>query len=64
VYGTKGIVPIGKYEGYAPLCNEIAKFFRTHEPPVPATETIELFAFMEAADKASVKATNRSRLAM
>jgi predicted dehydrogenase len=51
VYGTKGIVPIGKYEGYAPLCSEIAKFFRTREPPIAASETIELFAFMEAADE-------------
>ena len=51
VYGTKGIVPVGKYEGYAPLCQEIATFFRTHEPPVAASETLELFAFMEAADE-------------
>lgn len=51
VYGTQGIATIGKYEGYAPLVAEIAKFFRTHEPPVAASETIELFAFMEAADE-------------
>ncbi len=51
VYGSKGIAPIGKYEGYAPLCAEIAKFFRTREPPVSASETLELFAFMEAADE-------------
>lgn len=51
VYGTRGIAAIGKYEGYAPLVAEIAKFFRTHEPPVAASETIELFAFMEAADE-------------
>jgi hypothetical protein len=27
------------------------KFFQTRRPPVPAAETIELFAFMEAADE-------------
>ena len=27
------------------------KFFQTLQPPVPATESIELFAFMEAADE-------------
>jgi hypothetical protein len=51
VYGTKGIAAIGRYEGYGPLVGEIAKFFRTHEPPVAASETLELFAFMEAADE-------------
>ena len=30
---------------------EIVKFFQTRQPPVSAAETIELFAFMEAADE-------------
>jgi hypothetical protein len=51
VFGEKGIMPIGKYEGYAPLVAEIATFFRTHKPPVAPSETLELFAFMEAADE-------------
>ena len=33
------------------LLIEIAKFFRTRQPPVSAEETIELYAFMEAADE-------------
>ena len=37
--------------GYEPLVVEICKFFRTGKPPVSAEETIELFAFMEAADE-------------
>lgn len=37
--------------GYRPLLVEIAKFFRTGQPPVSADETIELVAFMEAADE-------------
>jgi len=51
VFGTKGIGPSGGYAGYEPLVIEICKFFKTGKPPVPAAETIEIFAFMEAADE-------------
>jgi len=51
VFGSKGIVPSGGYGGYAPLVVEICKFFRSGKPPVRAEETLELFAFMEAADE-------------
>jgi predicted dehydrogenase len=51
VFGTKGIAPSGGYGGYEPLVVEICKFFRTGKPPVSAEETIEIFAFMEAADE-------------
>ncbi len=51
VFGSKGIVPSGGYGGYEPLVVEICKFFRTGKPPVSAAETIEIFAFMEAADE-------------
>lgn len=51
VFGSKGIVPGGGYSGYEPLVVEICKFFRTGKPPVSAEETIEIFAFMEAADE-------------
>ncbi len=36
---------------YAPLVAEIVKFFQTKQAPVAAEETIEMFAFMEAADE-------------
>ncbi len=65
VFGDKGIsrtgiygygVPIngiapkgGEYMGYKGVAIEIAKFFKTRKPPVSANETIEIFAFMEAA---------------
>ena len=42
---------VGSYDGYAPLVVEVVKFFRSGKPPVSAEETIELFAFMEAADE-------------
>lgn len=51
VFGEKGIAQAGDYEGYKPLVEEICKFFKTGVAPVAAEETIELFAFMEAADE-------------
>lgn len=50
VEGTESKGSAGRYEGYKPLCVEICKFFTTGKPPVSPEETIELFAFMEAAD--------------
>jgi sugar lactone lactonase YvrE len=50
-FGTKGIEQIGTYGGYAPLVFEIVKFFRTGKPPVTEEETLEVYAFMEAADE-------------
>ena len=50
-FGSKGIVPVGGSGGYQPLVEEICKFFRTGQPPVSAAETLEIFAFMEAADE-------------
>jgi hypothetical protein len=51
VFGAKGIGPGGRYDGYEPLVVEICKFFQTGRPPVSAEETIEIYAFMEAADE-------------
>jgi predicted dehydrogenase len=51
VFGTKGIVPGGTFDGYEPLIVEIVKFFKTGKPPVSEAETLEIFAFMEAADE-------------
>ena len=49
--GTSGTMPVGSYDGYAPLVAEIVTFFRTRKPPVEARETLEILAFMEAADE-------------
>lgn len=49
--GERGDTPVGAFDGYAPLVREIVRFFKTRQPPVPPEETIELFAFMEAADE-------------
>jgi len=50
-HGEKGEAPVGSFNGYAPLVVEIVKFFKTRISPVPAAESMELFAFMEAADE-------------
>jgi predicted dehydrogenase len=51
VHGARGTGYADKYGGYVPLIVEICKFFKTGKPPVSAAETIEIFAFMEAADE-------------
>ncbi len=50
-WGEKGQSPVGAYDGYAPLVAEVVKFFQTRVAPVAARETIEILAFMEAADE-------------
>ncbi|MCF0233886.1 MAG: Gfo/Idh/MocA family oxidoreductase [Thermoguttaceae bacterium] len=50
VYCEKGVEVGGKYEGYEPLLVEICKFFETGVAPVDPQETINMFAFMSAAD--------------
>jgi predicted dehydrogenase len=50
-FGTKGILQASREGGYDELCREIGRFFKTRKPPVPPEETIEIFAFMEAADE-------------
>jgi predicted dehydrogenase len=50
VFGSEGIERSGEYAGYAPLVEEIARFFVSRRPPVPVAETLEIYAFMAAAD--------------
>ncbi|WP_209328994.1 Gfo/Idh/MocA family protein [Lunatimonas salinarum] len=52
-FGTEGVSNLGPYGGYRPLLVEISKFFNTGIPPIDPRETIELFAFMEAASESS-----------
>ena len=55
ILGTKAIIQSDKYGGYEPLVDEIIKFFKTGNVPVPQAETIEIFAFMSAADESKAK---------
>jgi hypothetical protein len=51
--GDKGEGPVGDAPApaYRPLIVEIVKFFRSKQPPVAEKETLEIYAFMEAADE-------------
>lgn len=49
--GEQGTMTIGSFDGYVALVREILKFFQTGVSPVPPRETVEIFAFMEAADE-------------
>jgi predicted dehydrogenase len=51
LYGMKGVAHKSGFSGYEPLVNVICEFFKTGKPPIDKDETIELFAFMEAADE-------------
>jgi predicted dehydrogenase len=55
LFGTKAVAEQKGSGDYAPLVREIMKFFQTGVSPVPAEETLELFAFMEAADESKRK---------
>ena len=49
--GAIGASDVGSYDGYDVLLIEIVKMFRGDAVPVSADETLELYAFMEAADE-------------
>ncbi|MFT3946189.1 MAG: Gfo/Idh/MocA family oxidoreductase [Agriterribacter sp.] len=49
-YGENGDAVLGPVQGYEPLLTETVKFFETGIPPVKSEDTLEMLAFMEAAD--------------
>ena len=52
LFGTKGVaLQEDGGDSYRPLVVEIMRFFQTGVSPVSPRETIEMFAFMEAADE-------------
>jgi hypothetical protein len=51
VFGTKAVAEQQGSGDYAPLVREVIRFFQTGVAPVSPEETLELFAFMEAADE-------------
>ncbi len=50
-FGENGPAVLGPYDGYGPLLVQIIRFFQSGVPPVPPEETLEIYAFMEAADE-------------
>ena len=56
LFGEKAVLHSGpRPETYRPLLVGIAKFFRTRVAPVRPEETLEMFAFMEAADMSKAR---------
>lgn len=55
VYGEKKSIDLGPYQGYLPLLIDVIKYFETGDMPVSPEETIEMFAFMSAADVSKKK---------
>lgn len=51
VFTQDNIITLDTFTGYRALVVEIVKFFKTKTPPVPVNETLEIYAFMEAAMK-------------
>jgi predicted dehydrogenase len=61
-YGRDGTAELGPPAGYRPLVLEIARFFRSGKPPVSPAETIEIYAFMEAAHESTRRGGEQVRL--
>lgn len=51
VFGSTSIVMPDVKSGYGGLLREVITFFQTKRPPVSAEDTLEIMAFMEAADE-------------
>jgi len=50
-FGEKAITEQKTEGDYTPMLREIVKFFETKQAPVTAKETLEIYAFMEAAEE-------------
>lgn len=64
VFAPKQIVqsPPELYSGYKNLVKEILQFFQTRKPPVAEEETLEMFAFMDAAQRSKDSGGKPARL--
>lgn len=52
-FGTEGLTDLGEWEGYEPMVDKVLHYFKTGEIPVEPAETLEIYAFMEAAQVSS-----------
>lgn len=64
VFRPKQIVesPSHPADSYRPLVVEVIRFFETGQPPVPNQETLEIFAFMDAAQRSKDEGGRPMRL--
>lgn len=64
VFGTNGIRGVERAgsAGYTPMLREIVKFLQTGVSPVPLAESLEIMAFMEAADLSKARGGQEVKL--
>lgn len=62
VFEKAANTPLGTFEGYRPLVVKVVEFFRSKRPPVPVQETLEIYAFMEAAQESRKRGGTKVRL--
>jgi hypothetical protein len=62
-FGSKAVLDQKPGGDYTPMLREIIKFFQSGVSPVPMEETIEIMAFMEAADESKRQGGRPVRLA-
>jgi predicted dehydrogenase len=55
VFGEEGIAVLNEYAGYEPLLHKVCEFYESGQPPIPIEETLEIFAFMQAAEVSKEK---------
>lgn len=55
IFGEKGIEVLDKYQGSGPLLEKVTEFYSTGVVPVSTDETLEIFAFMQAAEESKIK---------
>lgn len=55
VFGENGISVLNEYSGYEPLLVEVCEFYESGKAPIPIEETLEIFAFMQAAEESKLR---------
>jgi hypothetical protein len=61
-FGENGVSNLGGYAGYHDLLKKIIDYFETGVPPINESETLEIYAFMEAADESKMRNGSLVRL--
>ncbi|WP_157970327.1 Gfo/Idh/MocA family protein [Albibacterium indicum] len=62
VFGQKSNIILGGFEGFEPIASEIINFFEEKKSPVSLEETLEIMAFIIAADESKKNGGRRMQL--
>jgi hypothetical protein len=61
-YGVNGNISLGPFDGYEALAVKIGEFFKSKVSPIDPRESLEIYAFMEAAEESKRKGGATVRL--